>query len=100
MAELDKARASLHANLCTSFTTSVALADITEIISAANIYLSQTPYCLTPVKEVATWVTRMVQIFGLDNSGNSIGWSTSSSTESSQDKEAVLAPYLSALSTF
>lgn len=99
---LDKAQASFHANLCNSFATSAALDDITFAISSANAYITGGVKNLTPVKEVAAWITRQVQMFGLDTAPlQAIGWSSASSEGGAgADREEILAPYLRALSTF
>lgn len=69
---------------------------IDEMITKTNIYISQqkSSLSLDSVKEVARWVTHMVQMFGLDPSisgedgGGKIGWSTSTYGQESGSKEA------------
>lgn len=74
-----------------------------DLISSTNKYLSpslpQTQKSLSPVIEVATWITRIVNIFGLDSTTSpTIGWSEQS-TDAEVGSEGVL-PHLRVLSSF
>lgn len=100
--DLDVARAALHAALCDNFNTSDAMKVLTDLIGETNKYMAITP-ALASVKEVARWLTRVVNIFGLDaastpNGEDQIGWSDTAGTASSS--EALLMPYLRLLSSF
>jgi cysteinyl-tRNA synthetase len=96
---LDKARLALDAALCDSFNTPQAMQVILDLISATNIYMSATS-SLSLVKEVARWITRIVNIFGLDNnsSPDPIGWSTEATVTANKEETAM--PYIRLLSSF
>lgn len=101
--ELDTARAALHTALCDNFNTSDAMKVITDLIGETNKYMASTP-ALASVKEVARWITRIVNIFGLDaastpNGEDRIGWSDSTAGTAA-GAETLLMPYLRALSAF
>ena len=63
---------------------------ITDLTSSTTIYFqkSKPSFSLNSVTEIARWITRMVEMLGLDPSGSTptsavkIGWSDSSSRES------------------
>lgn len=100
--ELDTARANLHAALCDNFNTSEAMKVITDLIGETNKYMAATP-ALASVKEIARWITRIVNIFGLDSSStpngeDKIGWSDAASGGRNTDE--LVMPYLRALSAF
>ena len=79
---------------------------LSDIVSKANVYIAsnrETNF-VPALKEIARWVTRIVNIFGLDSTpyvGDKIGWNNTNSdgTEAS-NKEEILMPYLRVLSTF
>ncbi|KAI9802282.1 MAG: hypothetical protein M1833_001788 [Piccolia ochrophora] len=86
--DLKEARINLYDAMCDSFNTPLAMNIISDLISKTNAYMSKQKAAtsLAGVKEVARWVTRIVDIFGLDASRNAsdggpiIGWSTTSSS--------------------
>ncbi|KAG8901425.1 hypothetical protein FRB99_005313 [Tulasnella sp. 403] len=92
--------------LCDSFNTPEALDRLLELISRTNIYLSRgrASVNVAVVEMVATWVAKMLRIFGLGEgsvSRNTIGWGKAEKDgEANIDRESVLLPYLQALSTF
>jgi cysteinyl-tRNA synthetase len=96
---LDRARSGLDAALCDSFNTPQAMQVILDLISATNIYMSATP-SLSVVKEVARWVTRIVNMFGLDSnsSPDPIGWTTEATAAANKEEAAM--PYIRLLSSF
>jgi cysteinyl-tRNA synthetase len=80
------------------------MATISDLITKTNIYTTQGQRTyLNPevVKEVARWITQLVNIFGLDSAVPStrIGWSTVNTNESTDSNQVVL-PYLRVLSNF
>ncbi|KAI9725073.1 MAG: hypothetical protein M1812_000349 [Candelaria pacifica] len=72
---LAKAQSSLFDALCDSFNTPSAMATISELITAYNT-VSGPELSRQSVKEVASWITSIINIFGLDASANTdvIGW--------------------------
>ena len=98
---LDDARTSLHAALCDNFNTPLAMHTLSDIVQRANVYMLNSTFSLAAVKEIARWVTRIINIFGLDPtpySGEKIGWNEA--TAKTEDKEELLMPYLRVLSSF
>jgi cysteinyl-tRNA synthetase len=111
---LDEARKGVHDALCDSFNTPLAMSTIIDLISKTNLYLrdnEKTPVnpnaylSIASVKEIARWITRLLDIFGLDgasstaNGGDRIGWSTSQKGESSNAEETAM-PYVRVLSKY
>ncbi|KAF9894014.1 hypothetical protein FE257_008986 [Aspergillus nanangensis] len=77
LAALEKAKSDLHAGLCDSFNTPVAMRAISDLVSEFNVSKGVSD---ETVLETARWITRMVTIFGLDakgdlNDANRVGWS-------------------------
>lgn len=78
---------------------------VTDLVGEANKYMAATS-ALASVKEVARWITRVVNIFGLDTAStpggeDRIGWSDNAAgTAAGAGAETPLMPYLRALSTF
>lgn len=81
---MSKAQTNMHAALCDSFNTPLALEIISDLIVKTNIYMKEnqkTPtnpsayFSLAAIKEVGRWITKMLSIFGLsNNSSDQIGW--------------------------
>ena len=84
-----------------------------DIISKTNIYITESTSAhkylsLAVVSEIARWVTKLVNIFGLDSapiSPTSIGWSdddpsSAGSGGAQGNKEEIAMPYLRVLSSF
>jgi cysteinyl-tRNA synthetase len=111
---LKTAQKELHDALCDSFNTGLALSTIQDLISKTNTYIKNNQksandpdayFSLTSIREVARWITKMLQIFGFEAStgDDSIGWASgtgSASSGSVQNKQAVILPYVQALSQF
>ena len=77
--DLEDARARVHAALCDSFDTADVMRIIADTITKFNSYDKRT-YSMKDALEVATWITSIIRIFGLDTVShndaiNSIGWS-------------------------
>ncbi|KAI9850305.1 MAG: hypothetical protein M1838_005865 [Thelocarpon superellum] len=88
--ELSRAQVKVDEALRDSFNTPAVMAVIEELITRSNVYLSKQRTARTSlavVEEVARWITRMIDIFGLDaaasgsRGGDKIGWSASASSE-------------------
>jgi len=105
-AYLTQTQQSVRAALCDSFNTPEALDRILDLVSKTNVYLSRGRAAVNvPVVEmVATWVTKILRIFGLGEgvvTRGSIGWGElEKEGESAVDRESTLMPYLQALSSF
>jgi cysteinyl-tRNA synthetase len=113
-ASLEEAQEAFHAALCDSFNTTQAMSALISLVTSANVYVTSRSRAETNIdtlRAVSDWVTRMLRTFGLgegpdaDSQGKRIiGWgqarSTGANGEESGDREAVLMPYLRALSTF
>ncbi|TFK25515.1 cysteinyl-tRNA synthetase [Coprinopsis marcescibilis] len=111
--DLEAAQKQLHASLCDSFNTGPALSAILDLIGKTNTYLKNNQksasnptayFSLAAVQEVARWVTKMLQVFGLSTTtgADAIGWGVDSSTgsDSVQNKESIALPYVQVLSRF
>jgi cysteinyl-tRNA synthetase len=75
---LEDAKTSLHAALCDSFHTPQAMQIISALVTEANSVLNTESDATTTI-EIATWLTRIVTIFGLNGPANhadstQIGW--------------------------
>lgn len=78
---------------------------ISDIVQKANVYMLNSTFSVAPVKEIARWVTWIVNIFGLDptpHAGEKIGWSeaTAKTEDSLVNREELLMPYLCVFSSF
>ncbi|KAF8476876.1 tRNA synthetases class I (C) catalytic domain-containing protein [Kalaharituber pfeilii] len=105
--DLDHARSAVHAALCDNFNTPLAMNVIAELVTKANVYMlnNRNTFSLPALKEIARWITRMVNIFGLDPApyaGDKIGWrdATVDDAQGTANKEEILMPYLRVLSSF
>lgn len=114
---LSKAQANMHAALCDSFNTPLALEIISDLIVKTNIYMKEnqkTPtnpsayFSLAAVKEVGRWITKMLSLFGLsNNSSDQIGWGDerplgngAGQEGGGEGKEEIAMPYIRILSKF
>lgn len=112
MDDLHKAQYRFRVALCDSFNTPDALTVLTDLVSSTNVYLGSRPRPrnIEPLKNVAKWITRMLDMFGLGEGvavklEGAIGWGevaavSGSSEEVTVDKESLLMPYLRTLSGF
>lgn len=95
---LQKAQTDVRIALNNSFDTSGAMRAITELISSANIHLSnhKSDTDLRGLEASARWITKMVGIFGLDANAappyEGLGWA-SSATSSTLTAEEMVKPY-------
>ena len=102
--------------LCDSFNTALALVIIADLITKTNAYIKANQrsaikhnayLSICAVKEVARWITRMLEIFELSASAavDALEWTTEpSSTDSlipeSESREATILPYVRLISQF
>lgn len=113
-AALEEAQDSFHAALCDSINTPQAMSVLISLLTTANVYMtsrSRTEANIDTLRAVSDWVTRMLRIFGLGEGPEAdargkriIGWGQAraegTNGSNGEDREAVLVPYLRALSTF
>ncbi|GJN92849.1 hypothetical protein Rhopal_005887-T1 [Rhodotorula paludigena] len=111
LAKLESAQVAFRAALCDSFDTPTALQTLLDLVSQTNIYLSRgrNTVNIPAVLAVSEWVSRMLRMFGLgegspvDAKGErTIGWGQKADEGQGEgvDREALLMPYLRALSSF
>ncbi|KAF5325652.1 hypothetical protein D9611_000121 [Ephemerocybe angulata] len=110
--DLETAQKDVHEALSDSFNTSLALSVILDLVSKANTYIKSNQksannpdayFSINSVKEVARWITKMLQIFGFGASSGSdpIGWAEAGSASgTAQDSQTIAFPYVQALSQF
>lgn len=68
LGNLQKAQVGVHKALCDSFDTPSAIENLVDLVTSANTYISSKQGSLlntTPIEAVASWVTRILRIFGL-----------------------------------
>ncbi|KAI8096767.1 cysteinyl-tRNA synthetase [Halteromyces radiatus] len=87
---------AVHVALCDSINTPAAMDEIMNMVSHANKYIANGSKLVNPhlLNKIATWVTSMMKIFGVADSGVELGFGTSS------DQVETLMPYLHTLSGF
>ncbi|KDQ18769.1 hypothetical protein BOTBODRAFT_28275 [Botryobasidium botryosum FD-172 SS1] len=90
--------------LCDSFNTPLALSILLELVSQTNIYIARgrVGVNVSVIEGIARWTGKMLRMFGLgDGLYGEIGWGeTSAAGETVINREAILMPYLRALSNF
>ncbi|KAI9246848.1 cysteinyl-tRNA synthetase [Sporodiniella umbellata] len=91
----------VHAALCDSINTPLALDEIMDLINQTNKYTSANAKAINPhlLNKVAKWVTSILKTFGVIDQGAEIGFGNQASG-ASQNTEEVLMPYVQTLSTF
>lgn len=114
MAALEEAQEAFHAALCDSFNTPQAMSVLVQLLTSTNVYMtskSRSELNIDTLRGVSDWLTRMLRMFGLGEGPESdargkriIGWGQAraegANGSATEDREAVLMPYLRALSTF
>ncbi|ODV88676.1 hypothetical protein CANCADRAFT_57811 [Tortispora caseinolytica NRRL Y-17796] len=100
--KLDEARVAVHDALCDNLSTPSAITVLLDLIQNVNIYLkSATNPGLSAITDIARYITRMLDVFGLNFNDDRIGWtSTSTGDVGAFNKEEVVLPYVKALSSF
>ena len=76
LASLSSAKDRIHAALCDSFDTKLAMQTISELVTEYNA-TPRARVTTSDTHEIASWITTMVRTFGLDEASNKspIGWS-------------------------
>ncbi|ODQ67928.1 cysteinyl-tRNA synthetase [Nadsonia fulvescens var. elongata DSM 6958] len=99
--QLDDAKVAVHAALCDNLAVPIALQTISELVQKSNIYLTTAGIDsrVTPVSEVAKWISKFFSILGFEVRPDNLGWSEAS-TDASGSTEEIIMPYLNVLSTF
>ncbi|GAA5945967.1 hypothetical protein JCM3775_007564 [Rhodotorula graminis] len=113
LAKLESAQLAFRAALCDSFDTPTALQTLLDLVSQTNIYLARgrSSTNIRAVLAVSEYVTRMLRMFGLGEGSpvegpageRVVGWGTApvpGQEDAGVDRDAVLMPYLRALSSF
>ncbi|OQR67975.1 cysteine--tRNA ligase [Tropilaelaps mercedesae] len=98
-------RASVHKALCDSIDTRSALDALRDSVSASNVYMKEMKAAkrtlnVPLLRNVAAYVTRILRVFGAIESTESIGFPTGGSGGGDASAEAIVTPYLTALSNF
>ncbi|CAO3702291.1 unnamed protein product [Rhizopus stolonifer] len=91
---------ALHAALCDSINTPLAMEELMDLISQTNKYTSANAKYINThlLNKIAKWVTSILKTFGIADQGADIGFGAVAGT--SQNTEEVLIPYVQVLSTF
>ncbi|KAG8716963.1 hypothetical protein FRC08_008423 [Ceratobasidium sp. 394] len=103
-ASLAQTQHAYRVALCDSFNTPEAMQRILDLVSRANVYVARgrSRVNVGVVAHIARWVTTALKVFGLgDNATGTIGWGDDGAgAERAVDREALLLPYLRAMSGF
>ncbi|CAG8664237.1 14784_t:CDS:2, partial [Acaulospora colombiana] len=81
--ELYRQQQAFRVALCDSFNTPQALQALTDLVSATNIYLKRgrSSTNIYVVRQIASWVTKMLRMFGLgEGVPAEIGWGVASTS--------------------
>ncbi|EPT04661.1 hypothetical protein FOMPIDRAFT_1113207 [Fomitopsis schrenkii] len=101
---LHSSQDAFRAALCDSFNTPEALSVLRDLVSRTNVYINSRGKDLEVgvVVRVASWVGKMLRMFGLGEGETSeIGWGQERNAgEESINREEILMPYLRTLSSF
>jgi len=100
--KLGKAKEGIHAALCDNIDTRTVLETIRELVSQTNVYIeklrSSGSVNRQLIKNVATYITRIFNVFGMISKDDEIGFPSGSS--GSADLETLVMPYLNSLAEF
>ncbi|ANB13487.1 cysteine--tRNA ligase [Sugiyamaella lignohabitans] len=101
---LSQAQTSVHEAFCDNLSTPIALQALNELVQKANAYINgQKPgeLRIEVLIEVATWITKILEILGFNVSTDRLGWGSSRpSNESGQTIEDIALPYVQILAKF
>ncbi|GAA6031429.1 hypothetical protein JCM8097_005655 [Rhodosporidiobolus ruineniae] len=111
MAKLADAQSAFRAALCDSFDTPTAIQVLLDLVSTTNVYLARgrNNVNVAVILAVEEFVTRQLRMFGLGEGAPAdafgervVGWGmpVAKGDEAGVDREALLMPYLRALSGF
>ncbi|CDZ98038.1 cysteinyl-trna synthetase [Phaffia rhodozyma] len=99
--DLKAAQANFRAALCDSFNTPLALQQLLELTTKANVYLQLKRRNLSVALTIADWMGRMLRMFGLgEGDRKDIGWGLKDQEGGGADRETLLMPYLRVISAF
>ncbi|KIJ54675.1 hypothetical protein M422DRAFT_24582 [Sphaerobolus stellatus SS14] len=106
-AALVKAQQDYRATLCDSFNTPQAIIVLRDLVSQANVYITQASGKpnVGVIESVGRWIGKMLRILGLGEGpqvDGSIGWgeSVANGETAVVNREEILMPYLQAASLF
>ncbi|KAI9487053.1 MAG: cysteinyl-tRNA synthetase [Benjaminiella poitrasii] len=102
LALLQKKQDAVHAALCDSINTPVAMNEIMDLVSAANKYMNTggaKGVNAHLLNKIAKWITSMLKTFGVADNGVDIGFGAAAGQAAGNTEEALM-PYLQALSSF
>ncbi|GMK55975.1 hypothetical protein CspeluHIS016_0210310 [Cutaneotrichosporon spelunceum] len=106
-ADFHKAQYDFRVALCDSFNTAQALNVLLDLVGSVNVYLRTrgADYNIQPVRTIAEWITRMLNMFGLGEgpavaAAIAIGWGKAGDSGAGADLEAELDKYIRALASF
>lgn len=106
-ADFHKAQYEFRVALCDSFNTAQAINVLLNLVGQLNQYLAArgSAYNIQPIRTIAQWVTRMLNMFGLGegpavSSASAIGWGKEGDSGAAGDLEAQLDKYIRALASF
>ncbi|KAK0476727.1 tRNA synthetases class I (C) catalytic domain-containing protein [Armillaria novae-zelandiae] len=95
-------RSAFRIALCDSFNTPAAVDVLRDLVSQTNVYINSRGKNLnvSVVENVASWVGKMLRMFGLgEGESTELGWGQDT-VEGNVNREEVLMPYLRTLSSF
>ena len=100
--KLEKAKEGIHSALCDNIDTRTVLEIIRELVSQSNVYIeklrSSGAVNRQLIKNVATYITKIFNVFGMISKEESVGFPSGSS--GSADLETMVMPYLNSLADF
>merc|ERR1712128_346755 len=100
--KLEKAKEGIHAALCDNIDTRTVLEIIRELVSQSNVYIeklrSSGAVNRQLIKNIATYITKIFNVFGMISKEESVGFPSGSS--GSADLETMVMPYLNSLADF
>ncbi|KAG9309224.1 cysteinyl-tRNA ligase [Chiua virens] len=101
---LNESKLAFRSALCDSFNTPEGLKILRDLVSRTNVYINARAKSLNValVEQAARWVGDMLRMFGLGDGGRlELGWGQETTGDvNAANREALLLPYLRALSSF
>ncbi|KAK9471413.1 cysteinyl-tRNA synthetase [Dipodascopsis tothii] len=101
VADLDRARAAVHAALCDNVATPAALQALADLVGRANVYISaaRAAASVSLLAETARYVTRILETFGFEAHPDRLGWAAAVAADAAAgSKEETVMPYVQVLS--
>ncbi|CAO3675721.1 unnamed protein product [Umbelopsis ramanniana] len=92
---------NVHAALCDSINTPLAIQEMLDLISQANKYAASKGNLVNihVLEKVAKWTTSMLKVFGVADNGAEIGFGATNNAGAANLEDTVM-PYLDVLSKF